>query len=159
MVTKLGMSDDLGFIEYSSDQQNNFYGMHAAPEYSEETARKIDGAVRKLVDDAMQRARDILEAHRDQLELLGDTLLEKETLTAREVYELLDMELPERLKPHDDDDDSEAGDNPTGVATAEDAKDKESDKAREDKAIKDSNPIQEPPAGLAKQQADPDNIS
>ncbi len=99
MVTKLGMSDKLGFIEYSvTDENLGYLGQLSRPEYSEETARSIDREVRRLVDEAMERCVQILGEHRDQLDLLGNALLEKETLSAREVYELLGLPMPERLQ-------------------------------------------------------------
>jgi cell division protease FtsH len=98
MVAKLGMSPKLGFIEYATtDADMGYLGLLSRPEYSEETARVIDDEVRRLVGEAMARATALLTEHRDQLEKLTEALLERETLSAEDVGQLLGMPLPERL--------------------------------------------------------------
>ncbi len=81
MVCDYGMSADLGPVVYG--QRAGDYG------YSQKTAEKIDEAVHKIVDYGHQKALELLRANRDKLDLLAHTLLEKETLYASEVYELL----------------------------------------------------------------------
>ncbi|NQZ69578.1 MAG: ATP-dependent zinc metalloprotease FtsH [Lentisphaeria bacterium] len=103
MVCDFGMSEKLGFIKFSGDSHQQYPQM-AAPIYSEETAKEIDQEVKRLIDEALSTCQKILTDHKDQLEKLGDALLERETLTAKEVYELLEMELPEHLQDHDKDD-------------------------------------------------------
>ncbi len=81
MVCDYGMSADLGPVVYS--QRTGDYN------YSQKTAEKIDNEVQKLVHMAHQKAFDLLQQNRDKLDLLANKLLEKETLYAAEVYELL----------------------------------------------------------------------
>ncbi|MDZ4149596.1 ATP-dependent metallopeptidase FtsH/Yme1/Tma family protein, partial [Methylicorpusculum sp.] len=81
MVCDYGMSLDLGPVVYS--QRSGDYA------YSQKTAEKIDFEVQKLVHAAHKKALDLLRENRDKLDLLAKTLLEKETLYAAEVYDLL----------------------------------------------------------------------
>lgn len=89
MVTRYGMSDALGESTYERDRPT-FLDVPQMPyagerEYSEETAREIDCAVRELVGQASQRAREILKTCRPQLAEGTELLLEKETLTSDEI--------------------------------------------------------------------------
>ena len=92
MVTKYGMSEKLGNVTFTTGHDEVFIGrsMAQAKPYSEETAALIDGEVKKLLDDAYARCREILERDRDKLELVAKFLLEHETMNAdqfRQVYE------------------------------------------------------------------------
>ena len=81
MITHYGMSSELGTIIYS--QQHGDY------EYSQKTAEKIDAEVRRLTDLYHQQTRILLEANIDKLDMLATALIEKETMHADEIYELL----------------------------------------------------------------------
>ncbi|MFV0645693.1 MAG: ATP-dependent zinc metalloprotease FtsH [Sphingomonadaceae bacterium] len=91
MVTKWGMSDKLGPLQYE-EQQEGYLGMGGSARLmsSDETNKLIDSEIRKLVDDAHERARDILKAQEDKLHLLAQAMLEYETLTGDEITQLLD---------------------------------------------------------------------
>lgn len=86
MVTRFGMSDDLGQMTYES-QHDAFLGSPASVtrEYSEQTAREIDCAVRALIENAANTATQILSAHRKQLDEGAKRLLERETLLPDEL--------------------------------------------------------------------------
>jgi cell division protease FtsH len=86
MVTRFGMSEKLGQMAYES-QHDAFLGNPASVtrDYSEETAREIDCAVRALIEDAANTAMHILKTHRKQLEEGAKLLLEKETLLPDEL--------------------------------------------------------------------------
>lgn len=86
MVTEFGMSE-LGFIALGSDDEPLFLGREIAQhkDYSEETARKIDSEMHKILDSAMKDTMDILTTHRDQLDALTEALVEKETLEDSEI--------------------------------------------------------------------------
>jgi cell division protease FtsH len=90
MVTKWGMSDKLGPLQYE-DQQDGYLGMGGTARLfaSDETNKLIDSEIRGLVDDAHQKAKDILGANEDKLHLLAQAMLEYETLTGDEIKELL----------------------------------------------------------------------
>ena len=91
MVTKWGMSDKLGPLQYE-DQQEGYLGMGGSARTfaSDETNKLIDSEIRGLVDGAHKRATDILKAQEDKLHLLAQALLEYETLTGDEIKELLE---------------------------------------------------------------------
>ncbi len=101
MVTEYGMSTELGPITYGRKNGAIFLGKELAEErnYSEEAARKIDQEVRRLVEDAYQRAVGIIREHRDKLEILVAALLEHESLTMEQVASLLEYgKLPQEKK-------------------------------------------------------------
>ena len=93
MVRDWGMSDEMGFMKYSHDDNDGGYQFQN--EYSETTGNMIDAEVRGIIDDQFERAKKILIDHRDQLTLLSETLLKKETMTAYEVKKLLGFEVNE----------------------------------------------------------------
>jgi cell division protease FtsH len=84
MVTKYGMSSEIGQIIYSQQ-----YGDYS---YSEKTAEKIDTEVQRLTTLYHQQTRSLLEKNRDKLDILAHALIEKETLHAEEIYPLLGIE-------------------------------------------------------------------
>ncbi|MDE2562988.1 MAG: ATP-dependent zinc metalloprotease FtsH [Sphingomonadales bacterium] len=90
MVTKWGMSDKLGPLQYE-EQQEGYLGMGGSHRLmsSDETNKLIDSEIRVLVDDAHKRATDILKAQEEKLHLLAQALLEYETLTGDEITELM----------------------------------------------------------------------
>jgi cell division protease FtsH len=91
MVTEWGMSDKLGPLHYGADQQEVFLG-HSVTQtknMSDETARIVDSEVKRIVDDAYTRARQILTDQNHELETLAQALLEYETLSGDEIRDLL----------------------------------------------------------------------
>ena len=105
MVTQWGMSDAMGPLQYEERQDGYLgYGMSQRSAMSDETARKIDAEIRKLVEGGHQRATELLTTHNDQLHLLANALLEFETLSGDEINQLLETGKFERddgkvLKP------------------------------------------------------------
>jgi cell division protease FtsH len=94
MVTEWGMSD-LGFIGFGKDDEPLFLGREIAQhkDYSEDTAKKIDVEISKILDGALKETRAILTEHRDQLEKLTMALVEHETLDDKDIRELLGFEM------------------------------------------------------------------
>ncbi len=90
MVTQFGMSD-LGPLALGEDQTQPFLGRDFGhvQDYSDSVAAKIDGEVRRLVEEAHDEAREILTKYRDKLDLMVERLLEKESLEKEEVAEIL----------------------------------------------------------------------
>jgi len=86
MVTKYGMSEKLGNVTFTSGSDEVFIGrsMAQAKPYSEETAAVIDGEVKRLLDEAYDRCREILERDRDKLETVARFLLKNETMDAQQ---------------------------------------------------------------------------
>jgi len=91
MVCQWGMSERIGPLNLAGRQEHVFLGrdITRSEEHSEETAREVDEEIRRIVGEALDRARKILDTNRDKLEKLGATLLERETLGAAEIRELL----------------------------------------------------------------------
>ena len=91
MVTRFGMSDRLGPVALGRQQGNMFLGrdIMAERDFSEETAAAVDEEVRKLVDTAYLRSKSVLENNRHILDQLASMLVEKETVDAEELQDLL----------------------------------------------------------------------
>ena len=91
MVTRFGMSDRLGPVSLGRQQGNPFLGREIAAErdFSEETAATIDDEVRNLVDQAYRRAKDVLVTNRPVLDEVAQRLIEKETVDAEELQDIL----------------------------------------------------------------------
>jgi cell division protease FtsH len=94
MTMRFGMSDKLGPRVLGHNQGAPFLGrdMHSEPDYSDDLARTIDSEIRRIIEEAHQRARDILVEHRVQLEALSQILLRRETIEREEFIRLLDGE-------------------------------------------------------------------
>jgi cell division protease FtsH len=91
MVTKWGMSDTLGPLQYEEEGEGYLgYGANQRVMMSDETSKLIDKEIRTLVDGAHTRATEILRSQEDKLHLLAQALLEYETLTGEEIRDLLD---------------------------------------------------------------------
>ena len=86
MVTRLGMSDSLGPLVYGQKEELIFLGREISEQrdYSEETAEKIDGEVRRIIQEAHDKARTILAQYRERLDAIAHRLLEVETVTRDE---------------------------------------------------------------------------
>jgi len=87
MVTRWGLSDKVGTIDYSDEDGGKFYA--AQRTYSEETGKIIDDEVKRIVEEALSRAKQILSEKKEDLEKLARSLLEHETLTGDEIKDLL----------------------------------------------------------------------
>ncbi len=88
MVMRYGMDKDLGHVTYEPPQSQFLGNVQINPnqrKFSEETARDIDRAVRKLIEAAFERATEILKTHRKLLGSTAKVLLERETLAADEI--------------------------------------------------------------------------
>jgi cell division protease FtsH len=91
MVTRWGMSDTLGLVQYAP-RRNSYLGATAGfgadRPYSEETAHTIDAEVRRIVGESYEEALRLLRAHRDALEALVAALLKRDTLDEDEILEV-----------------------------------------------------------------------
>ena len=92
MTMRFGMSDKLGPRVLGHNQGAPFLGrdMHSEPDYSDDMARTIDSEIRRIIEEAHQRARDILVEHRADLETLSQILLRRETIEREEFLALLE---------------------------------------------------------------------
>ena len=97
MVTKWGLSEELGPLMYSEDDGEVFLGRSAATptkSVSNETAKAIDKEVRKIIDECYARAQTLLEENRDKLELMKDALLEYETIDTEQINDIMEGKKP-----------------------------------------------------------------
>ncbi len=103
MVTQYGMSDKLGKIDYSTEQDTYLGKMNSGRSISPETQEIIDAEVRRLVDEGYQKAKSILKEKRQDLERLAQGLLEFETLTGDEIARVIEGKkpTPEVRKPRE----------------------------------------------------------
>lgn len=105
MVTEFGMSDKLGPLQFGSSQGQVFLGrdINNDQNYSDKIAYEIDTEIQNIIKTCYERARQILLEHRDKLELIAKTLLEVETLDAKQIKHLFEHgTLPEpSAKPQD----------------------------------------------------------
>jgi cell division protease FtsH len=92
MVMRYGMSERLGPRVFGHDRSQPFLGREfsAEPDYSDEIAREIDDEIRRVVEEAHQTARDILNDHREALDRISRILLEHETIDAEQFAKLLE---------------------------------------------------------------------
>jgi len=97
MVTEYGMTEKFGPLTFEKERRPLFLDMglpSGAKEYSEDTAREIDQEVKRLVDDAYNKARGLLSGNQDRLKTLAAALLVKETIEGDEIRKILG--LPEK---------------------------------------------------------------
>ncbi|MDQ0352674.1 cell division protease FtsH [Alkalibacillus filiformis] len=133
MVTEFGMSDKLGPIQFGSTGGQVFLGkdIQNEPNYSDQIAYVIDQEVQSIIKSCYARAKEILTENQEQLELIAKTLLEVETLDARQIKGLFeDGVLPEPIEEDVDESPSQ----PTSDEEKEDAT--ETDQEQSDSDVK-----------------------
>ena len=98
MVTRWGLSDEIGPVDYGEDRGEVFLGQQIVQtsHVSEETSKKIEEEVKKLVQTGMNDAKKIMEKYKKQWSAIAEGLLEYETLTGEEIADLLKGKKPER---------------------------------------------------------------
>ena len=103
MVTEFGMSDKLGPLSFGKRDEMVFLGreMGEQRDYSDEVAQTIDEEVRAIIDQAYERATEVLTTHRDRLVALAEKLVAEETVDA-EGFEALFSDLPPKQDIHGD---------------------------------------------------------
>jgi cell division protease FtsH len=100
MVCQWGMSDKVGPVTFSQGETHPFLGREITEQkdFSEATARIIDEEVRRIIQEAEGKAKDILEVNRDKLDAIADGLLKHETLSREEIDDILGPETDEVVK-------------------------------------------------------------
>ena len=93
MVKEYGMSERLGYVTFEKEKKPFFMpsSLVSSREYSEDTAKQIDEEVKKIVDEAYHRVKEILTATRDKLEELARLLLEKEVVEEGDLKKILQL--------------------------------------------------------------------
>ena len=104
IVTQYGMSAELGTQVFGQPNHEVFLGRDYGntQDYSEETAKRIDDEVARIMKDAHDRAYEILASHREQMDLMANVLLERETVEGEACLALLDNTWDEYLKHEDE---------------------------------------------------------
>ncbi|MGK7295787.1 MAG: ATP-dependent zinc metalloprotease FtsH [Candidatus Wenzhouxiangella sp. M2_3B_020] len=97
MVSKWGLSEALGPLSYDENEDEVFLGRSVTQHksVSDETHRMIDKEVRKIIDNAYERARSILTDHDRQLHLMADALMQYETIDARQIDQIMGGDEPD----------------------------------------------------------------
>ncbi len=93
MVTEYGMSENLGAMQFGSSQGGNVFlgrDFNSDQNYSDSIAYEIDKEMQKIIDTQYERTKRILTEKRELLDLIANTLMEKETLNAQEIEHLRD---------------------------------------------------------------------
>ncbi len=98
MVCEWGMSEELGPLTYGKKEEQIFLGREIAQhrDFSEETARQIDLAVKEIILEASDKVTSLLEEHRDVLDRMAEELLEKETIVLEDITRILAELRPEQ---------------------------------------------------------------
>ena len=112
MVTKWGLSEELGPLLYSEDDGEVFLGRSAASQsktVSDETAIAIDKEVRRIVDECYDKAAKILEENRNLLELMKDALIEYETIDTAQIDDIMEGKKPRPPADWSDSDEDSSG--------------------------------------------------
>ena len=139
MVTRWGMSDELGTIAFGEDQEQVFLGrdLGHSRNYSEAIAFSIDKEVKRIMDECHKRAHDLLNEHRDKLDAVAMALQEREVLNAFEFQGVMDG------KPLDQIDKEEA------EYLAKLNEEKQRKIAEQEKREKEQPPVQKPAAPVS----------
>ena len=98
MVTRLGMSAEMGTLAYGQKEELIFLGREISEQrdYSEAVAEKIDAEVRKLVDDSYKMTKKLLTKYRKELDAVAQKLLEVETITREEFEAIFPPPFPKK---------------------------------------------------------------
>jgi cell division protease FtsH len=101
MIMRYGMSEKLGPRVLGRNHDMPFLGrdMGAEPDYSEEIAREIDDEIRRVIEEAHERALTVLREHMDDLQQISKLLIERETIDKDQFERLLAGEAPESVFP------------------------------------------------------------
>ncbi len=118
MVTKWGLTEALGPLTYTEDEDEVFLGRSVTQHkhVSDDTARRIDAEVRQIIDTAHQTAVDLLTENRDKLDMMADALMKYETIDTKQIDAIMEGREP-GPPAHWNDDRPETGDGPGGGET------------------------------------------
>ena len=105
MVTKYGMSNELGPLSYGENEDEVFLGRSITRQQhmSEDTAKKVDAEVKKIIDKGYQKAKKIITEKLDDLHKLAKALLIYETLSGEEIKDLILKNIQPKRTINEDD--------------------------------------------------------
>jgi cell division protease FtsH len=122
MVTKWGLTEKLGPLTYSEDEDEVFLGRSVTQHkhVSDDTARLIDEEVRVIIDAAHTRAKGLLEEHSEQLHLMADALIKYETIDGKQIDQIMEGHEPDPPEGWQDSESDTPTDQQSDVSDAED---------------------------------------
>ena len=141
MVMQYGMSEVLGPVSYGEGAEHQVFlgrDINHQRNYSEEVASEIDKEVRRYIEEAYEACRKIIIENRDKLDLIAQELIERETLTASELEELMTTgKIREKDEDHDDRDDKPKDGDPavTPLAASEESEEQAAEEASEEEKV------------------------
>jgi cell division protease FtsH len=136
MVTRWGLSEKLGPLQYGSENDEPFLGRTAGQHqtvYSPETAQRIDEEVRNIIDTCYETARNVLVEHRDKLDLMAEALMKYETIDRLQIDDIMEGRDARTPKGWDD-----RGGSSGGAATSVDKEDTSTEGKAKGRASDDS---------------------
>ena len=112
MVTKWGLSEKMGPLAYSEQEQEVFLGKSASQtskNMSNETASSIDSEIRKIIDHQYQRATKLVKDNLEKMHLMADALMKYETIDVEQIDQIMDGKVPDAPDSWSDDDNDSSG--------------------------------------------------
>ena len=112
MVTKWGLSEKMGPLAYSEQEQEVFLGKSASQtskNMSNETASSIDSEIRKIIDHQYQRATKLIKDNLEKMHLMADALMKYETIDVEQIDQIMDGKVPDAPDSWSDDDNDSSG--------------------------------------------------
>jgi cell division protease FtsH len=96
MVTRYGMTDELGPMVYAENEGEVFLGRSITKQVnvSEETMQKVDKVIRRIIDERYNVARHLIEEHQDKMHALAKALLEWETIDSDQIEDIMEGRAP-----------------------------------------------------------------
>ncbi len=131
MVTRWGLTEALGPLTYTEDEDEVFLGRSVTQHkhMSDDTARRIDAEVRQIIDTAHHRARDILVENRDKLDMMADALMKYETIDTAQIDAIMEGREPNPPAHWNDNPTTKGGGSGGGQAGKEPARGRDADDA------------------------------
>jgi cell division protease FtsH len=112
MVTKWGLSEKMGPLAYSEQEQEVFLGKSASQtskNMSNETASSIDSEIRKIIDSQYERATKLIKDNLDKMHLMADALMKYETIDVEQIDQIMEGKVPDAPESWSDDDNDSSG--------------------------------------------------
>ena len=112
MVTKWGLSEKMGPLAYSEQEQEVFLGKSASQtnkNMSNETASSIDSEIRKIIDHQYKRATKLIKDNLEKMHLMADALMKYETIDVEQIDQIMDGKVPDAPDSWSDDDNDSSG--------------------------------------------------
>ena len=119
MVQRWGLSETLGPVSYGEQEEEVFLGRSVTQHktVAEETARMIDGEVRRILDEAYNKATALLKEHEKKMHVMADALMKYETIDVKQIDAIMDGKEPPPPEDWSNSSSGDGGDQPPPKAT------------------------------------------